>query len=49
MKWKIRILYVVLCLVIDRNKESVNELNKVSIGVWVRRVWEKIMELGYEE
>ena len=37
------------CSAIDRNKESVNESNKVSIGVCVRRAWEKTMELGYEE
>lgn len=40
-----------LCSAIERNKKSVNESNKVSIGVQVKRAWEKTMDLetGSEE
>lgn len=36
---------MMLCSAVDRNKESVNESNKVSTGVHVRMAWEKTMEL----
>lgn len=34
-----------LCSAIDRNEESVNESNKMSIVVHVRMAWGEIMEL----